>query len=61
MQDLTVAVAVIAFTFLLAGLVKGVVGMGLPTVAMGLLGLVMPPVQAAGKKKGISPIIDAVA
>ena len=47
MQDLTVAVAVIAFTFLLAGLVKGVVGMGLPTVAMGLLGLVMPPVQAA--------------
>jgi len=47
MQDLTVAVAVIAFTFLLAGLVKGVVGMGLPTVAMGFLGLVMPPVQAA--------------
>jgi len=47
MQDLTVAVAVIGFTFLLAGLVKGVVGMGLPTVAMGLLGLVMPPVQAA--------------
>jgi uncharacterized membrane protein YfcA len=47
MQDLTFAVAVIAFTFLLAGLVKGVVGMGLPTVAMGLLGLVMPPVQAA--------------
>jgi hypothetical protein len=47
MQDLNVAVAVIAFTFLLAGLVKGVVGMGLPTVAMGLLGLVMPPVQAA--------------
>jgi uncharacterized membrane protein YfcA len=47
MQDLTVAVAVIAFTFLLAGFVKGVVGMGLPTVAMGLLGLVMPPVQAA--------------
>jgi len=44
---MAVAVAVIAFTFLLAGLVKGVVGMGLPTVAMGLLGLVMPPVQAA--------------
>lgn len=47
MQDLTVTVAVIAFTFLVAGLVKGVVGMGLPPVAMGLLGLVMPPVQAA--------------
>src|SRR5918996_408179 len=47
MQPLTVSVAVIALTFVLAGLVKGVVGMGLPTVAMGLLGLVMPPVQAA--------------
>lgn len=47
MQEVTLAVAVIASTFFLAGLVKGVVGMGLPTVAMGLLGLVMPPVQAA--------------
>src|SRR5436305_10165687 len=28
--------------FLLAGWVKGVVGMGLPTVAMGALGLTMP-------------------
>jgi hypothetical protein len=37
----------IAATFLLAGMVKGVVGLGLPTVAMGLLGLVMPPVEAA--------------
>ena len=33
--------------FLLAGLVKGVIGLGLPTVAMGLLGLAMPPAQAA--------------
>lgn len=33
--------------FLLAGFVKGVVGMGLPTVAMGLMGLLMAPVQAA--------------
>ena len=33
--------------FLLAGLVKGLLGLGLPTVAMGLLGLVMPSVQAA--------------
>jgi len=33
--------------FLLAGLVKGVVGLGLPTVAVGLLGLYMPPLQAA--------------
>lgn len=37
----------IVLTFLLAGLVKGVVGLGLPTVAVGLLGLVMPPMQAA--------------
>jgi uncharacterized protein len=41
------ALAIIAGAFLLAGMVKGVIGMGLPTVAMGLLGLVMPPVQAA--------------
>ncbi|OZI41648.1 sulfite exporter TauE/SafE family protein [Bordetella genomosp. 4] len=34
-------------TFLAAGLVKGVTGMGLPTVAMGLLGTVMPPAAAA--------------
>ena len=37
----------IAAIFLLAGWVKGVVGLGLATVAMGALGLVMPPVQAA--------------
>lgn len=34
-------------TFLLAGTVKGVVGLGLPTISVGLLGLVMPPMQAA--------------
>lgn len=39
--------AVVAAVFLLAGGVKGVVGMGLPTVAMGLLGLVLLPAQAA--------------
>lgn len=39
--------ATIAITFLLAGLVKGVTGMGLPTLAMGLLGTIMPPVAAA--------------
>ncbi len=37
----------IALIFLLAGFVKGVIGMGLPTVAMGLLGLAMAPAQAA--------------
>ena len=35
--------------FIAAGLVKGVTGMGLPTVAMGLLGLLMPPPAAAAK------------
>ncbi|HEX7967043.1 MAG TPA: sulfite exporter TauE/SafE family protein [Stellaceae bacterium] len=38
---------VTAATFLLAGFVKGVIGLGLPTVAIGLLGLVMTPAQAA--------------
>lgn len=33
--------------FLLAGFVKGISGMGLPTVAMGLLGALMAPVAAA--------------
>ncbi len=33
--------------FLLAGAVKGLVGLGLPTVAMGLLSLRMPPAEAA--------------
>ena len=38
----------IAAVFLLAGGVKGVLGLGLPTVGMGLLSIVMTPVQAAG-------------
>ena len=37
----------IAAVFVLAGFVKGVIGLGLPTIAMGLLALVMPPVEAA--------------
>ncbi len=32
---------------LLAGFVKGVIGLGLPTISIGLLGLVMAPLQAA--------------
>jgi uncharacterized protein len=39
--------AVLTLTFVLAGIVKGVTGMGLPTVSMGLLGVFMPPVGAA--------------
>lgn len=40
-------VAFAAFVFVLAGFVKGVIGLGLPTLTMGLLGLVMAPAQAA--------------
>jgi uncharacterized protein len=48
MGEANVALAVIAtLTFLLAGFVKGVVGLGLPTVAIGVLGLFMTPVEAA--------------
>ncbi len=36
----------IAATFLLAGFIKGVVGLGLPTVSMGLLAVSMPPARA---------------
>jgi uncharacterized membrane protein YfcA len=47
MQEPIVLISLVAFTFVFAGVVKGVVGMGLPTIAMGMLGLVMAPVQAA--------------
>lgn len=39
--------AAIAAIFGLGGFVKGVVGLGLPTIAMGLLSVLMPPAQAA--------------
>lgn len=47
MTLLTSATAYVILIFLLAGAVKGVVGLGLPTVAMGLLSLSMPPAEAA--------------
>ncbi|WP_343314487.1 sulfite exporter TauE/SafE family protein [Brucella sp. BE17] len=40
-------IIMIAFTFLGAGFVKGLTGMGLPTVAMGLLGALISPMTAA--------------
>jgi uncharacterized membrane protein YfcA len=40
-------VLAVSLTFFIAGIVKGVTGMGLPTIAMGLLGTMMPPVGAA--------------
>src|SRR5262245_4784280 len=47
MSELTLAVCIGA-VFLLAGGVKGALGLGLPTVAMGLLSVVMTPAEAAG-------------
>lgn len=48
MHTLTIGLTCLLLaTFLGAGLVKGVTGMGLPTVAMGLLGAVMSPLTAA--------------
>jgi uncharacterized protein len=41
------SVLFIGLVFLLAGFVKGVIGLGLPTVAVGLLGLAMAPADAA--------------
>ena len=47
MFDSAFLVVVVSATFLLAGAIKGVLGMGLPTVAMGLLSVVMAPAKAA--------------
>ena len=46
MSEFSLAVF-IAAVFLLGGGVKGVLGLGLPTVGMGLLSIVMTPAQAA--------------
>jgi uncharacterized membrane protein YfcA len=49
LSGLPLSLVLIAFgSLLLAGFVKGLIGMGLPTVATGLLTLVMAPGQAAG-------------
>jgi uncharacterized membrane protein YfcA len=47
MTDLLPFLPLIIATFLIAGLVKGMIGLGLPTVAIGLLGTVMAPAEAA--------------
>jgi uncharacterized protein len=39
--------AIVVVVFILAGLVKGAIGVGLPTIAMGLLGALMAPSHAA--------------
>jgi uncharacterized membrane protein YfcA len=40
-------ISLVAAVFVIAGIVKGVIGLGLPTIAMGLLGALMTPGQAA--------------
>lgn len=45
MNDFTIPL--VAVTFLAAGIVKGVTGMGLPTLAMGVLGALLSPLAAA--------------
>lgn len=49
MPDLSSAAlwSIVAAVFVLGGFVKGVVGLGLPTITMGLLSIVMLPAQAA--------------
>jgi len=42
-----IQLGVVAAAFMLAGLVKGVTGLALPTVGIGLLSLAMPPAHAA--------------
>lgn len=39
--------ALVLLVFLLAGACKGLIGLGLPTISIGLLALVMPPAEAA--------------
>ena len=40
-------VLLVAAVFCLGGFVKGVIGLGLPTITMGVLSVAMPPAQAA--------------
>lgn len=47
MEHSLTSIAVIAITFVAAGMVKGITGMGLPTVAMGVLGALFSPLTAA--------------
>ncbi len=46
-MDLTTLFILAAVVLTIGGAVKGVMGLGLPTITVGVLGLVMPPMQAA--------------
>jgi uncharacterized membrane protein YfcA len=47
MFDQLATIGLVVFAYLVAGFVKGVIGMGLPTVALGILAAVITPAQAA--------------
>jgi uncharacterized membrane protein YfcA len=47
MPDSISLLALAGFAFILAGFVKGILGQGLPTVAVGVLSLIMSPGEAA--------------
>ena len=47
MPDLATLVVLIVVSYLLGGMVKGVVGLGLPTIAIGVLSLTVSPAFAA--------------
>ncbi len=47
MLDFTTLLIFVAFAYLAGGIIKGVIGLGLPTISIGVLSLFMPPVQAA--------------
>jgi uncharacterized protein len=47
MSDFAFILTVAGFAFVLAGFVKGILGQGLPTVAIGILALIMSPGEAA--------------
>jgi len=47
LSTLVLALLPVAAVFVLAGVVKGVVGLGLPTISMAQLALFMPPAEAA--------------
>jgi len=41
------SLVLVCLVFILAGFTKGIVGLGLPTIAMGLLAIMLPPAEAA--------------
>jgi hypothetical protein len=51
----------VAAMFLVAGVVKGAIGLGLPTISTALLALWMPPIKAAALLGSFGPDIEWIA